>query len=56
MNQREIEKEIWRSLLVVVENFEDFDSTTHIQLITENYNRYSRAIDRVAELIAKKVD
>ena len=54
MNQREIEKEIWASLLVVVENLEDFDPSLYEQLEFEG-RKFDKALDRVAELLAKKV-
>ncbi len=60
MNQRDMEKEIWKSLLVIVENFEDFDNRVYLELyhIGEETNRPSQmyaALDRVAALISKKV-
>jgi len=32
MNQKEIEKEIWRSLLVIADNFSDFDKSEYARL------------------------
>ena len=32
MNQKEIEKEIWRSLLIIVDNFSDFDAPEYGRL------------------------
>ena len=76
MNQREMEKEIWRSLLTMAENFYDFDRSKYEQLkhglnwekarydegiprrsqaVTPTQRRFDRALNRVVEIIGRKV-
>ena len=49
MNQREMEKEIWRSLLTMAENFYDFDRSKYEELkhgLNWEKARYDEGIPR----------
>jgi len=62
--QREMEKEIWNALSVIVDNFQDFDPSVYYGLkygaededeppttSKSHQDRFDRALDRVWEII-----
>ncbi len=53
--EKQIEKEIWLSLLVMAENFEDFDKRTYVALNTIDETLFDKVIDRVERQIMEKV-